>query len=106
MNGCPFLGLAEDPQTSAVFPSEQNFCHHLASPAPIQLEHQKGFCLTAGYTGCPAFSGKPLETLPVEIRAQEMPEPPRPMPVFWILALLILLALSMAVVWLYLQRGF
>ncbi len=65
---CPFLGLADDPETSLAYPAEQNFCHCAVPPAVPRLDHQAERCLTASFTACPVYSAKAKSPLPAEIR--------------------------------------
>ncbi|HEB65924.1 MAG TPA: hypothetical protein ENJ02_10350 [Chloroflexi bacterium] len=52
---CPYLGLETDPQTCYTFPSEDNLCHRLSTPQPIDVQHQSAYCLTPQYTECRIF---------------------------------------------------
>jgi len=73
---CPFLGLADDPQTALSFPSVWNACQHARPAAAPKLDHQRLFCLQATHSICPVSlrnGGKPL---PAELRLAE----PHPFP--------------------------
>lgn len=69
---CPFLGLADDPQTRLAYPSAWNLCHRAAPPAAARDEHQSLYCLTSGYTVCPVLRGKRSAPLPDAIRAPKV----------------------------------
>ena len=66
---CPFLGLADDPQTSLAYLSVWNLCQHAAPPAAAREEHQRLYCLTSRYGTCPVLLSKRNATLPDAIRA-------------------------------------
>jgi len=69
---CPFLGLADDPQTRLAYPSAWNLCHRAATPAAAREEHQRLYCLTSGYVACPVFQRKRDTPLPDAIRAPKV----------------------------------
>jgi hypothetical protein len=50
---CPFIGMFNDPETVAGYPSRRNLCY--ADPdnthSPTQ-EHQAKFCLSTYFTEC------------------------------------------------------
>jgi hypothetical protein len=62
MSVCPYLGLRDDPTTSAVFPSERNYCHRVGAPAAILETHQEAYCLSSNHQACPLFVDANLQT--------------------------------------------
>jgi len=66
---CPFLGLADDPQTRLAYPSVWNLCQRAAPPAAAREEHQRLYCLTSRYGTCPVLLSKQNAPLPDAIRA-------------------------------------
>ena len=54
-NTCPYLGLLDDPNTSANFPSSVNACHALHPPFAVTLAYQSHRCLSDNHTDCPGF---------------------------------------------------
>lgn len=49
---CPYVGLADDPQSLASYPSHQNYCHKLNEPRPVKIEYQQRYCLENAYQRC------------------------------------------------------
>ncbi len=70
-NRCPYLGLETDPQTCYTFPNEENLCHRLSSPQPIDLHHQGAYCLTRRYAECRIFQRAALRPVTKPIDAEE-----------------------------------
>lgn len=70
---CPYIGLADNSSTNLSFPSEGNFCHHASPVAPVKLEHQERFCLTAQYSACPVYQMRTRGPLPPAIAAAPAP---------------------------------
>jgi capsular exopolysaccharide synthesis family protein len=66
---CPFLGLENDSTTALGFPSEGNFCHHARPIAPVRIEHQDEYCLSAGHINCPIYQRVQAAPLPVAVAA-------------------------------------
>lgn len=63
---CPYLGLQDDPETHVAFPSETNFCHHLKTPGPVNLEYQRTFCQSGRHLLCAVFPEGRYTRLPVQ----------------------------------------
>ena len=55
-NACPFMGLEEEPGTWLSYTNSANFCHRQGNPRPIDLDHQRKFCLTQAYPTCKVYS--------------------------------------------------
>ena len=49
---CPFLGMADDPTTATLFPSDSNYCFHCKPPAVPDAIHQARYCLTQSFDAC------------------------------------------------------
>ena len=64
---CPFLGLAEDPETSQAFPSANNFCHRAEPSAPVNMDHQLTHCLSGRYQSCPMLEARTPGPLPPQL---------------------------------------
>ena len=70
LNACPFLGMADDPDTLMAFASEWNCCHYAYPPVVVQFRHQQGFCLCSKFTDCPVFLRERQDMpLPLALRA-------------------------------------
>jgi LysM repeat protein len=63
-DGCPHLGLRNDPLTRFGFPTLGNYCHRLAPPGLVTPEYQRDWCLTQEFTNCPVYQGVAKEQLP------------------------------------------
>ncbi|MEZ4643498.1 MAG: SH3 domain-containing protein [Chloroflexota bacterium] len=75
--GCPYFALLNDPDTSLLFPSSMGHCHRAHPPAPVQLDHQENYCLTAQHTTCPIFLRQGKGALPAAIQGEAVAKPPR-----------------------------
>lgn len=65
---CPYLGLENDPSTSADYPSSINACHHTLGKTTPKLSYQRSICLTAKHKQCPIFSDPEEVRMPKKIR--------------------------------------
>jgi len=65
---CPFLGLAQDSQTSLSYPSSWNVCHHTRPVGTPNLNFQKSFCFSRNHSTCPVYSRSERAPLPAGIR--------------------------------------
>ena len=72
---CPFLGVADDPQTAMSFPSPGNFCHRTRPYGTPNLDFQRSFCFSEEYTNCPVFARSGRAPLPAELRFQAAKAP-------------------------------
>ena len=52
---CQYVGLVNDPQSLAAYPSPMNFCHCLDVPKPIKLDYQQQYCLDPAHQRCLVF---------------------------------------------------
>ena len=52
---CRYLGLIDDANTSANFPSSANACHALHPAEVINFEHQRKYCLRSKHTDCQGY---------------------------------------------------
>ena len=55
---CPFLGLSHDPQTHALFVSDEHRCF-ADPPRKLDAQIQTAFCLRAAYVSCPQYKTTP-----------------------------------------------
>jgi hypothetical protein len=55
MKICPYLGLLDDLETPAIFPSERNCCYRSDPVRAIPDTHQQKYCLSQGHPSCPVF---------------------------------------------------
>lgn len=70
---CPFVALETDRDRRAAEPDPRHRCYAEPLPAPRALAHQREFCLSPGFNGCPIFQDW-------AIRAAARPVPLRPPP--------------------------
>jgi len=52
---CQYVGLVNDAQSLAAYPSPMNFCHRLDKPKPIRLDYQQQYCLVPAHQRCLVF---------------------------------------------------
>jgi hypothetical protein len=57
-NVCPYLGLADDSDSHATYPTEAHRCYRLENPTRIATGHQETYCLGANHVTCPVFRGE------------------------------------------------
>lgn len=57
-NVCPYLGLADDADSHATYPTEAHRCYRLENPTRIATGHQETYCLGANHVTCPVFRGE------------------------------------------------
>lgn len=55
---CPYLGLADDPDSHATYATEAHRCYRMPTPTRIALTHQERYCLGAEHTACPVYRGE------------------------------------------------
>ena len=72
-SACPFVALDRDRERRADEPDSRHRCYATPTPEPRALAHQRNFCLTPGFSGCPIFQDW-------AIRAAARPVPLRPVP--------------------------
>lgn len=68
---CPYLGLKDDPATYSAYPSLKNHCHRVEAGDAVNLTHQRSYCTTSDYEGCPVFQAEDLKKLPETFRAKK-----------------------------------
>ncbi len=61
---CPYLGIETDPSTWLSYANSGNFCHRLTPPRPVDLQHQREFCLTRAYPICKIYAQHSPAPLP------------------------------------------
>lgn len=72
---CPFLALDRDRERRADEPDPRHRCYATPTPEPRAMAHQRLYCLTPNFTGCPIFQDW-------AVRAAARPVPLRPLPSF------------------------
>jgi hypothetical protein len=55
---CPYIGLFGDPATFSDFPTQVNACHHVNPISTPNLYHQRSFCLSPAFVGCPIYQNE------------------------------------------------
>jgi len=55
---CPYLGLADDADSHATFPTEAHRCYRLPNPTRIASTHQDTYCLAENHVNCPVYLGE------------------------------------------------
>lgn len=65
---CPYLGMAEDPQTCLAYSSEWNLCQYARPAGRVSLEHQRTTCLQPEHTACPVYQSEQSRPLPKHLR--------------------------------------
>jgi hypothetical protein len=65
---CPFIGLAQDSQTSLSYPSSWNVCHHSKPAGTPNLHFQQSFCFSKNHCTCPVYTRLERYPLPTGIR--------------------------------------
>ena len=70
---CPFVALENDRDRRSDEPDHRHRCYAVPVPEPRALAHQRSYCLTAQFTGCPIFQDW-------AVRAAARPVPLRPVP--------------------------
>ncbi len=100
MKSCTYLGMEEDRDTVAGFPSVRNRCYRPAPPCAVAQDHQRDYCLSGEHVNCAAFNQPPATGMPAIWSVAKMPyltQPRRRQPA-WLLILvtcLIVLAISL-----------
>jgi hypothetical protein len=61
---CPFLGLATDQATAALFATEEQRCYRANRVQRIPLTTQSQVCLTPEHPRCPVFHGERSAVVP------------------------------------------
>jgi hypothetical protein len=72
---CPFVALDRDRERRADEPDPRHRCYATPTPEPRAMAHQRVYCLTPNFTGCPIFQDW-------AVRAAARPVPLRPLPSF------------------------
>lgn len=70
-DGCPYFGLPKDPTTKLLFPSPDGTCHGTKRPVTIDVEYQKGYCLSANHRHCPVFVQADAGDKPADLKLQK-----------------------------------
>jgi len=72
---CPFLGLDDDPGTSAIYPTGRNRCYRFPKSRSIALDQQSSFCLSSNYPSCPIYQSQQPGQLALPV-LPDQPDPP------------------------------
>lgn len=99
---CPYLGLADDAQTSLAFPSAWNTCHRHQPGVVPSLHHQTEFCLVEQHAQCPVYLNQQA-TLPRHQRSVTQTPKARSSPLLALLGGLILLMALGGLGWTFLS---
>jgi hypothetical protein len=102
---CPYLGQRSDPGTALSYPSPLNSCTHAIPIAHIDLTHQKGFCLTSGYSDCREFMAEPGAPLPEGLYGASRGFSYKRQGSGKWLWIILLLGLGICIVWLSVSQG-
>lgn len=62
--GCPYLGLRNDPQTRFGFPNLGNYCHRITPPGLVSSDYQQNWCLSEEFPNCTVYQGASKGQLP------------------------------------------
>jgi hypothetical protein len=89
---CPHLGMQEDPSTTLAYPSQRTLCYHCSPNEAVHLDHQRQYCLTNSHHRCPQFSADAQDTLPENLRLQNIKPP------FWRMKYLVITVIVLSVV--------
>jgi len=100
---CPYLGLPNDAETMAAFPSHKNYCHHADPVEAVNMDHQLIYCLQPEHNHCQVLRRGIAAPLPAGIKA--FPRRRIALPLTWRNVLLALLVLLIAGGALWLQSG-
>lgn len=101
---CPYLGLADDAQTSLAFPSAWNTCHRHQPGVVPSLHHQTEFCLVEQHAQCPVYLNAQA-TLPRYQRSGAQTPRVRRSPFLALLGGLILIMALGGLGWTFLSPG-
>ena len=63
-DGCPYLGLRNDPQTRFGFPNLGNYCHRITPPGLVTPDYQQNWCFSEEFPNCPVYQGASKDQLP------------------------------------------
>jgi hypothetical protein len=64
VKSCTYLGLEEDRETVAGFPSTRNLCYRPTPPCTVAEDHQRDYCLACEHVSCSAFTREPSNEHP------------------------------------------
>lgn len=102
---CPHLGLSDDSDTCISYPSDWNLCYKARSATAPRLEHQRAFCLSKEYTGCPVYLNQNIVSLPRELKLPHNPHRARSLNMLSAVLLgLLILTLAGLAYWQFIQQ--
>ncbi len=64
---CPHLGLIDDSETTATFPTWDHACNLTSPPTLIALDYQRSCCLDSSHINCPGFKSSWEDGFPKDI---------------------------------------
>jgi len=67
---CPYLGLVDDPETRAAYPSPRNYCHRAVPTQKVDPAYQRSTCIRKVHQRCPVYQEGWKGKLPPDIRMQ------------------------------------
>jgi len=70
---CPYLGMADDPTTVTLFPSDTNLCFHCKPPTAPNSAHQSRYCLSQEFNECKLKQEFAPGKMPAKYRWQAEP---------------------------------
>ena len=73
---CPYLGLADDADSHATFPTEAHRCYRLPNPTRIASTHQDSYCLNENHVSCPVYLGEGVPGATRQAPAAALPGSP------------------------------
>lgn len=99
---CPYLGLESDPTTWLSYANSGNFCHRLSTPKPVDVRHQRQFCLTQAHPICKIYAQDTPAPLPSVSSVEQRSKNHQLRLIAWVLILLVTITgLLILTFWLY-----
>jgi hypothetical protein len=97
---CPFLGMAEDSQTSLSYPSAVNFCHRSRPYGTPKLDFQQSYCFSDNHSTCPVFTRNGRAPLPAEMLfVADRPQPENRGILLWLVGGIVVLLGLIGLIW-------
>jgi hypothetical protein len=72
---CPFLGVADDPETYSLIGEVDNYCYNRRPKRVVDGEHQQHFCLAGKAAQCPFYAAKAPHSQPAAQQPDRKPVP-------------------------------
>jgi hypothetical protein len=77
---CPFLGVADDPDTYSLISDVDNYCYNRRPKRVVDEEHQHHFCLAGKAAQCPFYAAKAPHSKPAAQQPTSQPPAGMPLP--------------------------